>query len=139
MEQTARQATSKLNNGGFTLIEVMVSIVIVLVGLLGLVQAMGVATSYNLKNQLRDEAVLIGEEQMADLFRRPESAQITFDSMSATSRVRGGGKIFHITRSATKVLNTSSYELTVNVGWTLKQVPYQHEVQAMRTYNADGK
>lgn len=138
MEQTARQTTSKLNNGGFTLIEVMVSIVIVLVGLLGLVQAMGVATSYNLKNQLRDEAVLIGEEQMADLFRRPESAQITSDTLSVPSRVRGGGNVFTITRTATKVLNTSSYQLKVNVGWTHKQVPYQHEVQAMRTYNADG-
>ncbi len=138
MEPIARQATSKLNNGGFTLIEVMVSIVIVLVGLLGLVQAMGVATSYNLKNLLRDEAVLIGEEQMADLFRRPESAQITSDSKSVTSRIRGGGSTYNVTRRATKVLNTSSYQLTVNVGWTHKQVPYQYEVQAMRTYNADG-
>lgn len=135
MEPIVRQTVSSLNkNDGFTLVELVVSMVIVLVGLLGLVQAMGVATSYNLKNQFRDEAVLIGEEQMADLFRRPASTQITFDSMSAVSRIRGDRNMYGITRSATKVGSTSSYRLIVNVHWTHKQVPYEYEVQAMRTY-----
>uniref|UniRef100_C6E165 Prepilin-type N-terminal cleavage/methylation domain-containing protein n=1 Tax=Geobacter sp. (strain M21) TaxID=443144 RepID=C6E165_GEOSM len=135
MEPIASKTISTLNkNDGFTLIEVVVSMVIVLVGLLGLVQAMGVATSYNLKNQFRDEAVLIGEEQMADLFRLPEAAQIPFDSMSAASRIRGDRNMYGIIRSAKKVGSTSSYRLTVNVNWTHKQVPYQYEVQTMRTY-----
>lgn len=126
------------NDAGFTLVEVMVAMGIVLISLLGLVEAVGVATSYNIKNQLRDEAVLVGEEQMADLFRRPEATIPAFDTLSSASRVRGGGKKYIITRRTTRVPATSSYQFVVNVGWSYKNVSSHHEVQAMRTYT-DGK
>jgi prepilin-type N-terminal cleavage/methylation domain-containing protein len=52
------------NKRGFTLIEMLVAMVIILVALLGLVQAAFLSIDNNLKNLLRDEAVRLAEEQM---------------------------------------------------------------------------
>lgn len=134
----ARWRIFKSNDNGFTLIEVMVSIVIVLVGLLGLVQMLGVTAAHNVKNQLRDEAVLLGEEQMAYLFSLPESKVVAFETISTVSRLRGSDKKYIITRSAAKVPTSNSYQMAINVGWTYKNEPFHHEVQAMRTFT-DGK
>ncbi|MEW6569833.1 MAG: prepilin-type N-terminal cleavage/methylation domain-containing protein [Nitrospirota bacterium] len=60
MEQPVRLNRNK----GFTLIEVLVSMVIVLVLLLGLVQAALLSIDNNLRNVLRDEAVRIAEQRM---------------------------------------------------------------------------
>ena len=56
-----KQKTSS-SSSGFTLIEVMVAMVITLVGLLGLLQSVNLATEHNIKNALRDEAVQVGED-----------------------------------------------------------------------------
>src|SRR5512136_3093130 len=70
MGEDAHVEMSHPNNGGFTLIELMVAMVITLVGLLGLLQAINMAIEHNLKNQLRDEAVLIAEQWMGNLKTR---------------------------------------------------------------------
>lgn len=116
----------------------MVAMGLILVSLLGLLEVASIATLNNMKNQLRDEAVLVGEEQMADLMRRPESGLPAFETISSAVRTRGVGKRYIITRSSEQVAPTSSYKLTVRVGWNYKNVPYNHEVQVMRTFT-DGK
>src|SRR5512136_2934964 len=70
MGEDAHVEMSHPNNGGFTLIELMAAMVITLVGLLGLLQAINVAMEHNLKNQLRDEAVLVAEQWMGNLKTR---------------------------------------------------------------------
>jgi type IV pilus assembly protein PilV len=134
------RTTSKLDSAGFSLLELMVSMVIILVALLGLLEAVGIATANNMKNQLRDEAVLIGEERMADLLRRPFALISTpqFPTRLVTSRVRGTGKNYVVTRTATRQALTNSYEFVVNVGWSYKNMSSHHEVRALRTY-VDGK
>jgi len=52
------------SNRGFTLVEMLIAMVIILVALLGLVQAALLSIDNNLKNLLRDEAVRLAEEQM---------------------------------------------------------------------------
>ena len=52
------------SNRGFTLVEMLVAMVIILVALLGLVQASLLSIDNNLKNLLRDEAVRLADEQM---------------------------------------------------------------------------
>lgn len=53
-----------VNNKGFTLIEVLIAMVLILVLLLGLVQAALLSIDSNLRNLLRDEAVRVAEERM---------------------------------------------------------------------------
>jgi prepilin-type N-terminal cleavage/methylation domain-containing protein len=52
------------NKKGFTLVEVLVAMVIILVLLLGLVQAAILSIESNLRNVFRDEAVRIAEQRM---------------------------------------------------------------------------
>ena len=54
----------KLSNTGFTLVEVLVSMLIILLAMMGLVQASLLVVDVNLKNLLRDEAVRIAEQRM---------------------------------------------------------------------------
>ena len=135
MERIARRKTLRRNEAGFSLVEVMVAIVIVMVGLMGLVQMTGVAATHNIKNQLRDEAVLLGEEEMAKLFSVAEYQIVAFQTFTTASRLRGTTRKYTITRRASKVTGSSSYEFEINVGWTYKDAPGNHEVQAMRTFS----
>lgn len=138
MEVIATAKTSKRSEAGFSLVEIMVAIVIVLVGLLGLIQMLGMTATHNIKNQLREEAVMLGEEQMAFLLRLPKTSLDTpFDTVSSASRLRGSSKKFFITRTASEIPNSSSYQLTVKVGWTYKEASSNHEVQAMRTFDEE--
>jgi len=52
------------NDRGFTLVEMVIAMVVILVALLGLVQATFLSIDSNMKNLLRDEAVRLAEEQM---------------------------------------------------------------------------
>jgi type IV pilus assembly protein PilV len=59
------------NSKGFALIEIMIAMVIILVGLLGLVQATLLSIDNNLRNLYRDEAVRIADETMNVWRSRP--------------------------------------------------------------------
>jgi Tfp pilus assembly protein PilV len=66
------------NNGseGVTLVEVMISLVILLIVFMGLIQASLLSMQSNMKNVLRDEAVRITADQMSILRSAP------FDDMN---------------------------------------------------------
>lgn len=59
------------SNGGMTLVEVMIALVIVLVLMLGLIQTAILSIDGNLRNVFRDEATRIGEQYMGDLRSYP--------------------------------------------------------------------
>jgi type IV pilus assembly protein PilV len=127
-------STSTKNNCGFTLTEVMVAIVIMMVGMLGLLEAINVATEYTLKNHLRDEAVYVGEKYMN--IQRGKS----FDLLSTTygrryepSKVRGTGKPYSIDMTVTDLSAdpvAATKQLEVLVSWTYKGVTFQNRVTA---------
>jgi prepilin-type N-terminal cleavage/methylation domain-containing protein len=58
---------NRKNNKGVTLVEVMISLVILLIVFLGLIQASLLTIQGNMKNVLRDEAVRITSDRMARL------------------------------------------------------------------------
>ena len=61
-----RQQTTAMRNNkrGFTLVEMMIAMVIIMVGLLGLVQAVLLSIDINMKNLFRDEAVRISQQAL---------------------------------------------------------------------------
>ena len=70
MIRIERQLTQE-RTAGFSLIEVMVSMVILLVGLLALAQMMGVATSSNTLSGRRTSATALAKEQLERLKAAP--------------------------------------------------------------------
>lgn len=59
------------NNRGVTLVEVMISLVILLIVFMGLIQASLLSMQSNMKNVLRDEAVRITSDRMSILRSAP--------------------------------------------------------------------
>lgn len=123
-------ATSNRNSAGFTLVEVMVAIIIMMVGLLGLLQSINLATDANMKNQLRDEAVYVGEKYLNQLRGQGfDNIAATYPLISTASRIRGTGKKLMVQESST-TLATDTKQLLVVVNWTYKGTTYENRVTA---------
>lgn len=124
--------TLNKNSGGFTLVEVMIAIVIMIVGMLGLLQSINIAMEYNLKNHLRDEAVFVGEKYMNELKGKTfATATITYPLISTASRIRGVNKKLMVETSSTQLADNAqgtTNQLMVVVKWTYKGVEYQNRV-----------
>jgi len=74
------------NNRGVTLVEVMISLVILLIVFAGLIQASLLAISTNLRNEVRDEAVRIASEYMTQTRALP----FMHDDLAAPNPPAGG-------------------------------------------------
>ncbi|WP_231934443.1 prepilin-type N-terminal cleavage/methylation domain-containing protein [Geobacter sp. DSM 9736] len=126
-----------LSSNGFTLIEMVVAMVILIVGLLGLLQAVNVAMEHNLRGGLRDRAVAVGEQQMHNLMKLKHFDPIpqTFAQFTTVSvKVGAGSRNFRIERTRqalTSRVPEDSYRLRVNVRWAFKNMTTNHEVVAV--------
>ena len=77
---TKQQTTALRNNGrGFSLVEMLIAMVIILVAILGLFQVTLLSIDSNVSNVLRDEAVRLAEERMDQL----KSLPVTDDGLAA--------------------------------------------------------
>jgi len=118
------------SNRGFTLIEMLVALVVIMVALLGLVQAALLGIDNNLKNLLRDEAVRIAEEQMNVLKSQPIT-NLTATTNKAIYTISGNPltRTFgnYVGRYAVYytivILTSNTTNIQVTVGWN-----YKHEL-----------
>lgn len=120
------------NQSGFTLIEFLVAIVIMMVGLLGLLQSVNVALQQNMTTQLRNEATLIADEQMA---REMSKGFDLVDTTTLTSGVQRqilkGFKNFSVTRTGSSFAN--SKQVNYEVRWTHRNNRYSHTMYGVST------
>lgn len=127
-------------NKGFTLVEVMVAILILIVGLLGLLQSINLSMDVNLRNHLRDEAVSVGERAMNELRGKGfdnisvASPRYNYATYQVPSKIRGATKSFSVDRNSTVIheenSNPMTKQLVVVVRWTYKGVEYENRVTA---------
>jgi type IV pilus assembly protein PilV len=125
---------STQDNRGFTLVEVMVAILITLVGLLGLLQSVNVATEHNLKNYMRDEAVQVGETVMNGMMVRPIGTPFAEYTL-ISSRIRSGTGKYNVKRTTVNMTGVNppdSMLYTVRVAWAYKNITSTHEVQTVK-------
>lgn len=137
------QVTSSKSNSGFTLVEVIMAMMIFLVGMMGLLTAVNLAIEMNLRNQVRDEAVNVGERVMNELRGKgfdnisvasTVSQTFAYRSYSVPSRIRGTTRKYGVQRN-TVVLATENAlpvtkQLEVIISWNYKGVTYQNRVVA---------
>ena len=134
-------------DNGFTLIEVMMAILILMVGMLGLLQAINLAIEVNLRNQLREESVYMGERVMNELRGKgfdnisvatPDRTQrYNYRPYSTLSKTRGVSRKFGVLRSSSVLSPLPpqtglpvTKQLEVTITWTYKGVGYQNKVVA---------
>lgn len=114
---------------GFTLIEVMVSIIILMVGLLGMFQAVNLALDKNLENQLRQKAIAVAEQQLNNLKGRSFS-NITGNTSGFVPVASGSVfKNISVQRQIADLAVTDSKtkQVSIRVWWNYRGRPYEHQ------------
>lgn len=118
----------KNSESGFTLVEVLVAILIMMVGMFGMLETITASMQHNLKNQLRDEAVHVGERYMTELRGLSFDTSpyfISYSSRQITSKIKGVEKIYTVQRDSTPLAfdgfgKATSRQLTVTVKWAYR-------------------
>lgn len=121
-----------LNKKGFTLVEVMVALLILLFISLAFMQTALVSVDSNIKNVIRDEAARIAEVWMNDARSLGYNGLITVGTPYTATVNRNFRDIINFpytaTRRVTQFGTTSNIEVDINVQWTWQGQPYTHTV-----------
>ncbi len=132
------QHVSSDNHAGFTLIEFCVAVLIMMVGLLGLLQAVNMATVHNLGNLLRNEAITLADDRMlrakASVYDAPTFAALASDTTSAANLVsrgvRSGFANYSVVLTVVAV-GVNTKELTSRVVWRYKGIKQTHTISSI--------
>jgi type IV pilus assembly protein PilV len=118
--------TATQDNRGFTLVEVMVAMVLLLLGLLNSLVGLMAAADYNLTNALRQEAVRIAQEQLENMRVGPY-APIADNNATLQRQVRKTLQNFQVN---TVVIaggpSNSLKQVVVTVRWIFKNTMRSH-------------
>jgi type IV pilus assembly protein PilV len=108
----------KSNDSGFTLIEVLVAIVILMVGLLGVMQSLNLAIATNLQNEMRTQGTMIGESQMAKIKSLPfdRISGVTEKSHTVQVNMRSVIVDYTVTKKIDSISGTMK-RINVGVSW----------------------
>jgi type IV pilus assembly protein PilV len=122
------------NCSGFTLVEFLVAIVILMVGMLGLLQSINVAIDKNVETTFRNEAILLADDGM--MRKRAAGFKVfsgadTIDVVDRYSqvKVRGILKNYSVKETIQKTTNNSQ-QLIINVSWKKNNAKYSHSVSS---------
>ena len=135
LRETANVTATLYSNRGFSLVELLVALVIMIVGLLGLLEAVNVAIQANTRNQMRNEATQVGDVYMNKMRVTPFSLiSTTYQDYSVASRQKGWKKKYTISRTGAKFgAYSASRELVVQVRWTFKNTPNVLELRSVKS------
>lgn len=119
------------SSAGFTLVEVMVSILILMVGLMGLLQVINLSIEHNMRNQLRVEAIGLADAEMAREMSKGFSNVSTTTATFVRNRLIMNAiqKNYSVMRTGTPVSNSKS--VSYKVTWGYKQARYQVNVSSI--------
>ncbi len=117
------------NRRGFTLVEFLVAIVILMVGMLGMLQAINIAMEKNLENVFRTEAVTLAEERMMEA--RTQLTSFIPVTM-VQRRARGVLKNYSVWQNVNSVAGKSN-EVVIVVKWHNKNSSASHTASSLIT------
>lgn len=122
------------DNKGMTLIEVLISFVLLTIISLALLQSALLAVNINVRNELRDVAVSVAEQRMTEL-RNTAFASLTDGTVKETDITRyirsGQYNFTPTTEIKTLSATPSSKQVIVTISWKYKNQPYSHSVSTV--------
>ncbi|MEI6305410.1 MAG: prepilin-type N-terminal cleavage/methylation domain-containing protein [Deltaproteobacteria bacterium] len=105
------------NNSGFTLIEFMVAILILMVGLLGMLQGINLAMDKNLENTIRNEGALLADEMMMAKRNKTFAALSTTTTNNVVNRYNRGVYKNYSVQQVVNMTTSNTKEIIINVSW----------------------
>jgi len=124
-KKNCRNLTSKSAQGGFSLVEVVVALVVFLILLLGLVAVFTYAVSYNAGNNARSQALAVLQQEV-ELYRsakytpRATDSSLTGGTKTPKPATSADGNKFKIQTVIDD--NPSTTAVDVNAATTLKEI-----------------
>jgi len=117
------------NKNGMSLIEVMISLVILMFVSLAVMQTALVGMNANLQNSIRDEAVNVVDLRMNELrdtgFDTIAAGTVTETGIDRNFR---GTKMTYTPTRTVELIDTDTKQITMSVVWTYRQKNYTHSV-----------
>lgn len=133
---------SSLGKKGVTLVEVMISLVILLIVFMGLIQASIVSIGVNSRNELRDEAVRMTSDQMSMLRAAPFGGADLAATAGAwvampntgnrfTRQIRNAPMTYTVDRQIAD-LDADHKQITLRATWTWQGETMTHTISTYR-------
>lgn len=107
-----------------------------MVGLLGLLQAVNLALNHNLQNDLRNTAVMLGDEVMANEMKKGyEKLEVGFHNYTTSRLMLNTMKNYSVSTTVSQVSSgsNSSRQITSRISWRYKNMRYDHGVSGVVT------
>lgn len=123
------------NKAGFTLVEVLVSLVILAVGLLGSLVGVMAVLNGNLGNLMREEAVKIAQERAEQARNMPyASIQNIVTPATVNRTIRKATVPFTVTTTRTAATGYGTSEMqkvNIKVAWKLKSSTHSYTLETI--------
>jgi len=113
------------NTDGFTLIEFLMALLIISVGLLGLLETLGVSMKQNLSNKMRTDAISIADQHMAVVRVTPIAALTDSDETKKLGFVN-----YSVVREVENA-GTSSRSVSVRIKWRDRGLEKQYSLTSI--------
>lgn len=113
---------------GFTLIEIMISFIVILITMLGLLNLTAQVTAVSVKNTIRDEGIKVAEEIMTQQRALPYDNIVTNTPANITRNLRNFSVTYSPTVSVTPYANAKTIDVTVR--WQYRGTPYSHTISS---------
>ena len=116
---------------GFTLIEVLIAMVILIISMLAVLHALLTTIQQNLNNLMMDEAVRIAEEYTNSV-RNTSYASVTSGGTAVSRKFRDFTETFNVTWTVTNI-SVDTKVVRILVTWTVRGVKHEHTAATVRT------
>jgi type II secretory pathway pseudopilin PulG len=113
------------DNRGMSLIELMISMVLMMAVAIALMQSSLIAMNTNVMNEMRNEGVSVAEQQMNIVRNTPFASLSTLPTSTTVYRnIRAKINTPFAVSLAQGVINANSTQVTVTVNWSYQNRPF---------------